>query len=161
QGLESVALLLEEGRDPERPALALQFRRRGGRLIRAVEIIEAQVEKPVFERAAGDEAVTRRIAMEVVVAAVEERHAETSRRHAAARRHRPDGAADLVRLRRSHFSLRVTLAVVDADVNLAVVARQARVERGARVRRRHDAVNLLALLEDRALEAIPVDAFHE
>src|SRR5438270_9328501 len=74
----------------------------------------------------------------------------------AAERQRTKRAADLERLLVVRLGLAVTLAVVEAGVNVSVAARRIPVERGAGVGRREEA---FAVLERRSLETVAVDAF--
>ena len=82
--------------------------------------------------------------------------AEAARGERARRGQRPEAAAQLPGLLVVDFRLAVVLAVVDAEVEVAVVPGEVVVEGRADVRRGEEA---LALGEHRALEAVAVDAF--
>ena len=74
---------------------------------------------------------------------------------------RSDRAAEFERLLVVDFGFLVVLAVEDAHVQVAVVGREVVVERGARIRRRHDRRKRDALGEHRALETIAVNPLLE
>src|SRR5206468_9054859 len=112
-------------------------------------------EAGMLEGGAPDEAVAGPV-LDVMIRVVEAREAEALQR--AAERQRAQGAANLERLLVVRLRAAVRVAVVHADVDVAVVAREVQVSGEAEVGGGEEA---LALGEDLALEAVAVDAFHE
>ena len=140
-------------RRPERPALGFDVAGGDRRLVVRVDEIVAGVDELLLERHLPNGALALGVLYEVV-AEVETRHAQAAK-HRRHRRERADRAAQFDGLLIVHFGFGVTLTVVHADVEVAVVRGEVVVERGARVRR---VVEAFALGERRALEAIAVDA---
>src|SRR5262249_53982361 len=127
-----------------------------GRLIHCLQILKRRVDILVLEAAHGNEAIAIAI-LDVGVLVVEDRQAQAAQVRGTGREW-TYRRADLNRLLVVHFRLRVALAVVVPDVDLAVVIREVRVERHARVGRAQEA---LALGKDRALEPVAVNALLE
>src|ERR1700693_1748245 len=91
----------------------------------------------------------------VVVAVIKQMRPQ-SPQHGGLGRKRSNRATELKRFLVVRFNLAVGLAVVETDMEVAVVRRQVVVERRAGVRRREKA---LTLREHGSLESVPVNVF--
>ncbi len=141
---------------PDGPAIAVNVGLRDRGLVLRVEVVERHVQVTVLEAGLEKRALLLAVP-DVVICIVEPGDAQTARKRAG-RRERADCPANLERRLVVRLGRVIALAVVDADVNVAVVAREVAVERGAQVRRGQEA---FAFGEHRALEPVPVDTLVE
>ena len=140
---------------PNRPTAGLDPGLRRARLVPGLEVVESQVQVLVFEGAHGDEATACPVPDRGVVV-VEGGEAEPLEGIAFGKR--AECAADLEGLLVVRLGLRIGVAVVVADVDLAIIPREHKAAGDPDIRRTQIA---LTLFEDRPLEAVAVDSFHE
>ena len=144
---------------PDRVAADSRHRRGGHRLVFGTEVVESGVQVVVLERDVAHQTLALVVARVMIVVVDEMRSKPTQHGHAP--RQRPDRAAEFNRLLVVDFDPLVVLAVIDADVEIAVVRREVVVEGHARISGRHGCRQRDTLREHGPLEPVAVDALFE
>ena len=149
----------ESRRGPYRIAVAGDVGGRRQRLVFGTQVIEARVHEFLLEGHVAHHALALGI-LDVVIVVVNEMASKTPK-HRAPGRERPDRAAEFQPLLVVDFDFLVILAVVHADVDIAVIRWDVVMERGTRIRGRHRRRQRDAFGKYRPLKSVAVDALLE